>query len=431
MKRFFLVLLFILGDLMANSLPKFYTKTLDNGLQIVAIPMKNGTNVVSTDIYYKVGSRNEKMGKSGIAHMLEHLNFKSTKNMEAGEFDEIVKGFGGVNNASTGFDYTHYYINSSSSNVDKSLSLFADMMENLLLKDEEFQPERDVVLEERLWRTDNNPIGYLYFRLFNNMYLYHPYHWTPIGFKDDIKNWTIDDIKNFHSTFYQPQNAIVIVSGDIEKDVVFNSVKKHFSHIQNSVEIPKVHTKEPEQDGKKEIIIHKKSEVEMIAITFHIPNFLHEDQVTLSVLSEVLSSGKSSRLKKDLIDSKQLVNTVYAYNMELVDNGVFLFMAICNNDIKAKDVQKEILKHIEKLKKDKITKAELDKVKINTKYDFITSLESASDVSNLFGGYFAKGNINPLLEYEEKLEKVTAQDIQEVAKKYFNEKNMTIVILKN
>ncbi len=145
------------------------------------------------------------------------LTNNSTKNLKAGEFDEIVKGFGGVNNASTSFDYTHYFIKSSSKNMDKSLELFADLMENLTLKDEEFQPERDVVAEERRWRTDNNPMGYLQFRLFNNAYIYHPYHWTPIGFMNDIKNWTIEDIKDFHSTYYQPKNAIVIVSGDIEK----------------------------------------------------------------------------------------------------------------------------------------------------------------------------------------------------------------------
>ena len=120
----FFLLITISGELMSNSLPKYYTKTLENGLQIVAIPMKNGSGVISTDVFYKVGSRNEKMGKSGIAHMLEHLNFKSTKNLKSGEFDEIVKGFGGVNNASTSFDYTHYYIKSASKNMDKEEILY-------------------------------------------------------------------------------------------------------------------------------------------------------------------------------------------------------------------------------------------------------------------------------------------------------------------
>ena len=152
---------------MSATLPKYYTQTLSNGLQVVAIPMHNGTGVVSTDVFYKVGSRNEVLGKTGIAHMLEHLNFKSTKKLAAGEFDVQVKKYGGVNNASTGFDQTHYFIRSSNRNVGRSMELFAELMKNLLLKDKEFQPERDVVAEERRWRTENNPIGYLYFRLFN------------------------------------------------------------------------------------------------------------------------------------------------------------------------------------------------------------------------------------------------------------------------
>ena len=427
----FSLLIIFSGDLMSNSLPKYSTKTLENGLQIIAIPMKNGTNVVTTDIFYKVGSRNEIMGKSGIAHMLEHLNFKSTKNLQAGEFDEIVKGFGGVNNASTSFDYTHYYIKSSSQNMDKSLELFAELMQNLTLKDEEFQPERDVVAEERRWRTDNNPMGYLQFRLFNNAFMYHPYHWTPIGFSSDIQNWSIEDIKDFHSTYYQPSNAIVIVAGDIEEEAVFSSTEKYFKEIQNSKPIPKnIHTVEPKQDGEKRVTIYKDSQVQMLAIAYHIPNFEHEDQTALSALSELFSSGKSSLLHKVLVDEKQMVNSVYAYNMDLKDPGVFMFMAVCNPDVKAKEVEKEILKLIEEVKAGKVKKSELEKIKINTKADFIFSLESSSDVASLYGSYFVRDNIQPLFEYEQNIEKLHVNDLVDVAKKYLVKENSTTVILK-
>ena len=428
----FLVSVFILtGELMANSLPKYYTKTLENGLQIVAIPMKNGSNVVSTDIFYKVGSRDEKMGKSGIAHMLEHLNFKSTKNLHAGEFDEIVKGFGGVNNASTSFDFTHYYIKSASKNMDKSLDLFADLMENLTLKDEEFQPERDVVAEERRWRTDNSPMGYLQFRLFNNAYIYHPYHWTPIGFMNDIKNWSIDDIRDFHSTYYQPKNAIIVVAGDIDKEEVFTSSEKHFKNIKNEKEIvSKIHTIEPKQDGAKKVTILKDSAVEMIAITYHIPNFEHKDQVALSALSEFFSSGKSSILHKRLVDEKRLVNSIYAYNLELKDPGLFMFMAVANEGVKAKDIEKEILSIIDEVKKGNISKKDLDKIKINTKADFIFSLESSSSVASLYGTYFVRDNIKPLFDYEKKVAALNKKDLIKAANKYFTKNNSTTVILK-
>ena len=415
----------------ANSLPNYYTKNLDNGLQIVAIPMDNNTNVVSVDIFYKVGSRNEVMGKSGIAHMLEHLNFKSTKNLKAGEFDEIVKGFGGVNNAGTSFDYTHYYIKTSSKNTDKSLELFSELMQNLTLNDEEFQPERDVVAEERRWRTDNNPMGYLQFRVFNNTFVYHPYHWTPIGFMDDIKNWTIEDIKDFHSTYYQPQNAIVVVAGDIKKDDVFSYVEKHFKDIKNTKEMPSsVHTVEPKQDGERRAIINKESNVQMLAMTYHIPNFEHEDQIALSALSQLLSSGKSSILQKVLVDEKRLANSVYAYNMELKDPGVFMFMAVANENVDALKIEKEILDIISKIQKGEIKEKELDKLKINTKADFIYSLESSSDVASLFGTYLVRDNIKPLLEYEANLEKLKVEDIVNVAKKYLVKENSTTLILK-
>ena len=427
----FSILIMISGESMASNLPKYHTKTLENGLQIVAIPMKNGSGVISTDVFYKVGSRDEKMGKSGIAHMLEHLNFKSTKNLEAGQFDEIVKGFGGVNNASTSFDYTHYYIKSASKNMDKSLELFADLMENLTLKDEEFQPERDVVAEERRWRTDNNPMGYLQFRLFNNAYIYHPYHWTPIGFMNDIQNWSIEDIKDFHSTYYQPKNAIVVVAGDISQDEVFTLVEKHFKNIKNSKEIPsKVHMVEPTQDGEKRVVINRESAVQMIAITYHIPNFEHEDQVALSALSELLSSGKSSILQKKLVDEKRLVNTIYAYNMELKDPGVFMFMAVANEGIDAKEIEKEILDTIAQIKKGEFSQKDIDKIKINTRADFIFSLESSTEVASLYGSFLVRDNIKPLLDYEKNVEKLKKEDLINVANKYLIKSNSTTVILK-
>jgi predicted Zn-dependent peptidase len=428
--RIFFITILILGNLMATVLPKYETKTLTNGLEIVVIPLENNTNVISTDIFYKVGSRNEVMGKTGIAHMLEHMNFKSSKNLEAGEFDKEVKSIGGVNNASTGFDYTHYYIKSSTQNLEKSLSLYAELMENLNLKDEEFQPERDVVTEERRWRTDNNPLGYLYFRMFNNAYIYHPYHWTPIGFMNDILTWKIEDIKEFHETYYQPSNAILMVTGDVKAKDVFALAEKHFKDIKNKQAIPEFLFKEPEQDGAKRINIKKESEVEMIAIAFHIPNFTHADQVPLSAISEILYSGKSSRLYKELIDKKSLVNQVYAYNMENIDPGLFIFLAMCNPNVKAEDVEKELIIQIEKLKKEEVTKEELDKVKINTKSDFIFSLESSTSVANLYGSYLVRGDITPLFNYEERINKLNPAQLKEVANKYFDFSKSTTMILK-
>ncbi|WP_419258150.1 M16 family metallopeptidase [Campylobacter fetus] len=411
-------------------LPKFSKITLNNGLEVYHTPLNLGSNVISIDLFYKVGSRNETMGKSGIAHMLEHLNFKSTKNRKAGEFDEIVKGFGGVNNASTGFDYTHYFIKCSNQNLDKSLELYSDIMENLNLKNEEFLPERDVVLEERKWRTDNDPIGFLYFRLFNNAFIYHPYHWTPIGFFTDIQNWSIDDIKAFWQTYYQPKNAFLMITGDIDEQTAFDISKKHFEHIKNGKDIPNFYFKEPEQNGKKEVVLRKQSDVEMVAIAYKIPPFNHEDQVGLSAISNYLSSGKSSLLQKKLIDELNLVNQIYAYPMDCVDDGLFIFIAICNPDVKAKQVQKELLNLIKQIKQDLVEDEELIKIKNSLKSDFIYSLDSASKLANLYGSYIARGDITPLYDLQNKTESLTSSDVQKIAKKYFVSKNSTTIILK-
>ncbi len=431
--RLFLIFLIFTGAILATNLPRHYTKTLDNGLQIVAIPMKNGTGVITTNIFYGVGSRDEIMGKSGIAHMLEHLNFKSTKNLKAGEFDTIVKGFGGVNNASTSFDYTHYYIKSSTKNMSRSLELFAELQANLTLNDDEFQKERDVVAQERLWRTDNSPMGLLYFKLFNNTFTYHPYHWTPIGFMNDIKNWHIDDIRQFHSKYYSPNNSIVVVSGDIEADVVFDEATNYFKNNKNISAKPKqtLHTVEPIQDGEKTIIIKKQTAVQMFAMAYHIPNFKHPDQVALSALSELLSSGKSSLLYKKLVDEKQMLSSVYAYNMELKDPGVFLFVGVCQGETKAVDAIKSIKKIIKDIQSKGVAKKELEKIIINTKSDFVFSLENSSEVASLYGHYLVRGDMAPLLNYEKNINNLKTKDIQDMATKYLRNFNLTTIILKN
>lgn len=416
---------------MANSLPKHFHKTLDNGMQIVVIPLANESGVITSDIYYKVGSQNEVLGKTGMAHMLEHLSFKSTKNLSEGEFDTIVKKGGGVNNASTGFDKTHYYIKTSTKNLPKTLELFSELMHNLLLKDDEFQKERDVVAEERRLRTDNSPMGYLYFRLFNTHFVYHPYHWLPIGFMEDILSWKIEDIRAFYESYYQPKNAILVVSGDIEPETVFNEAKKYFGKLENKKEIPNLQIVEPKVDGAKRVELHKESnKVDTIAIAYSIPNFAHEDQMALSVISQILSGGKSSRFDSELIDKKRQFNTIYAYNMELKDPGVFLIMGMLNEKTKPEIGEKSILAILDNIKKHGITKEELNRAKINMRAEFIFSLESSSSVANLFGDYYAMGDIQPLLDYEDKLDKITLDDIKKVANRYLNNNQSTTVILR-
>jgi predicted Zn-dependent peptidase len=247
---------------------------------------------------------------------------------------------------------------------------------------------------------------------------------------NDIQTWSLEDIQKFHATYYQPKNAILVVTGDIKPALVFTEAQKYFGEIPNTVEIPKVITIEPEQDGARRVMLKKESEVEMLAISFPIPNFQHPDQPKLSAISEILSSGKSSRLYKTLVDKKRLANQIHAYNMETIDPGVFLFLAICNNGVKAEDVEKEIWKEIKALQEKPIKTAELDKLKINTRSDFIYSLESSTSVAELFGGYLSRGDIKPLENYEKNINALTGKEIQEIAKTYFVPEKSTTVILR-
>jgi predicted Zn-dependent peptidase len=246
----------------------------------------------------------------------------------------------------------------------------------------------------------------------------------------DIQNWKLEDITSFHETFYQPKNAIIVVTGDVNAEDVFKLSEERFKNIKNKKDIPTVHQVEPKQDGAKRLLVYKESEVEMLAITYHIPNFQHADQPALSAISEMLSSGKSSRLYQKLVNEKKMANQIYAYNMENIDPGLFIFMAVCNPDVKAEDVEKEILAEIEKLRTTAVKKEELEKVKINTKADFIYSLESSSSVGNLFGGFLVKGDVKPLMSYEDNINALAPADIQEAAMKYFDETQSTTVILR-
>ena len=350
--------------------------------------------------------------------------------MKAGEFDRIVKSFGGKNNASTGFDYTHYFVKCSKGNLNEALRLYADIMENLSLKDKEFRPERDVVTEERRWRTDNSPIGFLYFTLFNVAFSYHPYHWTPIGFIGDIRSWSIEDIKEFHETYYQPQNALLLITGDIDKKSAFELGKKHFERIKNKKPIPKPHCVEPVQNGAKRAEIYKDSEVEMLALAFKIPPFNHEDQPALGALAEYLGSGQSSVLQRVLIDEKCLVNSVYVYNMDNIDESLFIVLAVCNPGIKAEAVEEEIWRVIEETKTQKIDEDEITKTKNNLKSHLIYSLDNTTRMANLYGSYLVKGDIKPLFELPEKTAALKPADISEICKKYIRKEKSTTIILR-
>ena len=405
-------------------LPKHYSHRLSNGLEVVTIPINRGSGVISAQLYFKVGSRNEVLGKTGIAHMLEHMSFKSTQNLKEGEFDRIVKEMGGVDNAATSFDFTYYFIKVASRYLPKSLELFREIMANLALKEEEFQRERKVVYEERLWRVDNSPPGYLNFRLFNNAFIYHPYHWTPIGFKEDILNWTIEDIRHFYKTYYAPNNAVLVVAGDISPDEVKKEAEKWFGDLPPSQLPPPLHQKEPPLDGDKLVEIRRgRGGPVQLLIAFHIPPFNHPDILKLDVIGELLTRWHTSRLVERFFYRERKVSSIYAFPYSLRDGGLFIIGAVCNEGVDPIQLTREIRKELGDLR---FTDQQLKKVQKNTLFDFLSSFETAAETAHLFGEYLAMGDLNPLLTYYDRLRQLTPDDLKKM-EGYF-EKGVTAIL---
>ncbi|PAF51056.1 hypothetical protein BKH43_02275 [Helicobacter sp. 13S00401-1] len=429
----------------AVSLPYQVETLQSNGLNIVVVPLRNGSNVIETDVIYNVGSGDETMGKSGIAHMIEHMNFKSSKHLKAGEFDSIVKRMGGVDNASTGFDYTRYFIKSTSSNLDTSLKLFAELMGNLTLKDSEFQTERKVVEQERLWRTEDSPIGYLYFRFFNTAFVYSPYHWTPIGFHSDILNWNIKDLKHFHSIYYQPKNATVLIVGDIDPKVAFAKTKEYFGKIPNKKEIPAFYENEPDSDGERIVNIHRYTGgLEYLALGYRTSKISdkrsaeekYKDKVVLDVLGYILGGTNSSLLDEKLSDELKLTSDISSFNMKLKHGGVFFIIATMNKDKKADEAKDEILKVIQNIKEGKITEADLEKARAAINANFAYSFESSSKLAGIFASFIGGGNskdvdssLKHLKNYIKDVNSVSLKDLQRVANYYFVSNNLTTLTM--
>jgi predicted Zn-dependent peptidase len=247
---------------------------------------------------------------------------------------------------------------------------------------------------------------------------------------EDIQTWTIDDIKNFHATYYQPKNAVIVVAGDITVDEVFKAAKEKFEKIKNTHDIPTVVRAEPVQDGPRRAVVYKETQTEILAIAYKIPPFDHEDQTAIGALCELLSTGKSSRLYETLVEKKQLANGLHVYNADQIDQGLLIILAMANPGVKAEDIEVEIHKELDKLIKNGVRPDELEKLKLNAKSDFIFALESSSSVADLYGSFLVRGNTAPLMNYMESLNKLDNEKLKAVAKKTFDPTQSTTLLLR-
>jgi len=424
----FLVIL-LAGSLSFAQDLKVTEKVLQNGLKVL-LKEEHKAPVVTFQIWYKVGSRNEKLGTTGMSHLLEHMMFKGTKKYGPKTFSQTVMRNGGNDNAFTGKDYTAYFETFAADRIAISLDLESDRMQNLLIDPKEFEPERKVVMEERRMRTDDDPTATMVEEMTAAAFIAHPYEWPVIGWMADISNITRDDLYNHYRAYYAPNNATIVVVGDFNTQALLPQIEKYFGRIPSGPGVPKVGAKEPRQLGERRIIVKKQAELPAVFAGYHTPDLKHPDSYALEVLQGILSSGKSSRLYKSLVYEKQLA--LYAggdYDNIANDPNLFYVYAGVMPGKTTDDVEKALYAEIEKLKSAPVTDEEMQKAKNQIEASFIMGQDSIFYQAMLLGQFETVANWRLLEKYVENIRAVTKEDVQRVAKEYFSEDNRTVGIL--
>jgi zinc protease len=404
-------------------------KVLPNGLKVL-LKEEHKAPVVTFQIWYKVGARNEALGKTGMSHLLEHMMFKGAKKYGPKQFSQMVQKNGGNDNAFTSKNYTAYFENFASDRIEISLDLESDRMQGLLLDPKEFLSERDVVKEERRMRYEDDPTSTMVEQMMATAFMAHPYQWPVIGWMADLGNITRDDLFSHYKTYYAPNNATIVVVGDFDTKKLLPLVEKYFGAIPRGPEVPTVGAVEPKQLGERRIIVKKEAELPAVFAGYKTPNLKHPDSYALEVLQGVLSSGRSSRLYTSLVYEKQLA--LYAggeYDNITNDPNLFYVYAGVMPGKATEDVEKALYAEIEKLKTEPVTDEELQKAKNQIEAGFIMGQDSVFFQAMLLGQHETVASWRMLEKYLAGIRAVTKDDIKRVAKEYFSGDNRTVGIL--
>lgn len=409
--------------------PKVEKKVLANGATVLVLPVP-GSQVVSVQVWYHVGSKNEEVGKRGLAHMFEHLMFKGTRNIGPEEHARRINAVGGSINAFTTEDVTAYHEVVPREQMDLALKLEADRMTNLLVTDKNFSSEREVVKEEKRLRYDNSPIGATLLELRNRAYTKHPYKWTPIGTIEDLDGLTVTDAKAFYKKWYEPGNATIVIVGGVDPAKAFAAAEKHFAKIPKAPEPDRTMPVEPEQKQMRSFEVRRPAQVPVLIGGYHTPRLRDEDMPALEVLASILSEGESSRLNQVLVKEKKLCLAAGGFNWTLEDPGLFAIYAVYLPDTPAKVVEKTLLAEVENVALGGVSDRELQKAKNQLTASYIFGLDTASGLADqLASAEVLEGDYHEFLKGASKYEKVTSADVKRVAAKYLKRENLTLVTL--
>jgi len=402
---------------------------LDNGLKVFLLE-DHKSPAVTFQVWYRVGSRNEKDGKSGLSHFLEHMMFKGTPAIRPEEYSRIIAKNGGRSNAFTTSDVTVYFATMSRDKIGIELEMEADRMANALLADTYFEPEKKVIQEERRLRTDDKPVAALDEVTSAVAYTVHPYRRPVIGWMDDIQNLSRQDLVDHYKLYYAPNNAFIVVAGDFSTDEILPKIKAAFEKIPRGPEPPKVRAEEPPQRGERRVFLKKEAELPFVMMFYHAPNLKSPDNFALDLLTVVLAGGRSSPLYHDLVYQKRLARSVDAnYSSVSMDPGGFSITAQLMPGKEPPEVEREIDILVDKIKSELISERDLQKAKNQIESSFIFAQDSIFGQAMKIGYYEATGDWRQMDHYIEGIRRVTREDIQRVAKEYLDRDRRTVGVL--
>jgi len=411
--------------------PEVVEATLDNGLRVLLLE-DHRSPVASVQVWYRVGSRNERPGATGLAHFLEHMMFKGTPTHGKGEFARLVEQNGGQDNAFTSQDVTSYYVNIASDKVDLVLALEADRMRHLLLDSGEIDSERQVVMEERRTRTEDDPDGLLTEEMMSLAFKAHPYRWPVIGWMEDIRRINPAELRAFYDLYYRPNNAILVVVGDVKAPDVLGRVRQLFGPIPRGPEPPPVTAVEPPQIDERRLRVKKAgAQLPIVDLAWHVPSFRSEDAPALDLLSTILSEGRASRLYRKLTYERRLAMGAGGdYSYFSLDPNIFWLYATPLPGQAPDALEAALLAEIELVKNEPVPAEELERAKNQMEASFAWRQDSVYSRASILARFELIGSWRIEERYLPMIRAVTPADIQRVARAYFpaDRKNAAVLL---
>lgn len=413
-----------------NKVDDVKTFTLKNGMKFLVLEDNSIPNA-NMYLFYSVGSRNEHPGITGLSHFFEHMMFNGAKKYGPKMFDRKMEFNGGANNAYTTENVTVYTDWFPANALETMFDLESDRIENLSIDPKYVKSEREVVLSERSTGLENSPWRTLGEQVNATAFQEHPYHWSVIGYEEDIKNWTKEDLENYFKTYYAPNNCTVVISGNIKLADVKKFADQYMAPIPSQKPGPLVHLVEPKQTGERRVTVQKEVSSPYMMIGYHVPNSKDKDYYALDILSSILSSGNSSRLYSSLVDEQQLATNVFTSYGESFDPTLFQIYVSANKGKSTDTIENAIYKVLDAIAKDGITDKELQKIKNQKLMEFYSSIETINGKANSLGTYeLFFGDYKKMFTAPDEYANVTKEDVKRVANQYFKKSNRTVGILK-